>query len=319
MRNLHIDALRLIAFMMVILMHSPLPNACDNGLILSGLSYLTAPCIGIFFMISGALILKNTDIASFSSKEFLRIRITKVLFPMLFWSIIGYALSFCGFSNAENGILWFMYVLIGLYLLSPILIRWLNFASKREVEFYLLLWAISLCYPYISATFQIFIGVTSWLYYFAGYAGYYVLGYYLNNYGLSKRYLCGVWVLFSLFSVGLPILTRVLHWNVNFYSWFWYLSLSVALMCIMWWLLIQKCTPLFERFRPIITELSKLSFGIYLVHILIMRNFLWTLDWMQSLTGLSQIVVCAFLTFVISAAICWCISKLRFSKYIIGI
>lgn len=319
MRNLHKDVLRLIAFMMVILMHSPLPNACDNGLILSGLSYLTAPCIGIFFMISGALILKKTDISTFSSKEFIRKRITKVLFPMSFWSIIGYALSFCGISNAENGILWFMYVLLGLYLLSPILIRWLNSASKREIEFYLLLWTISLCYPYISAAFQIFIGVTSWLYYFAGYVGYYVLGYYLNNYGLCKRYLRGVLVLFSLFSVGLPILTRVCHWNVNFYSWFWYLSLSVALMCVMWWLVIVKCAHFFECCRPVITELSKLSFGIYLVHILVMRNFLWKLEWMQSLTGLTQILVCAFLTFVISAAISWLISKLKFSKYFIGV
>lgn len=46
------DLLRLLACLMVIAMHAPLPDSAEgNGLFLSTLSYLTAPCIGLFFMV----------------------------------------------------------------------------------------------------------------------------------------------------------------------------------------------------------------------------------------------------------------------------
>lgn len=57
-RNLHLDIVRILACIMVILMHSPIPSSNNaNGLLLSSLSYFTAPCIGLFFMVSGALLL----------------------------------------------------------------------------------------------------------------------------------------------------------------------------------------------------------------------------------------------------------------------
>lgn len=50
------DLLRLLACLMVIAMHAPLPDSAEgNGLFLSTLSYLTAPCIGLFFGIRGII------------------------------------------------------------------------------------------------------------------------------------------------------------------------------------------------------------------------------------------------------------------------
>ena len=56
-RDLSLDLLRIVACVMVVMMHSPIPSDNSDGIILSSLSYFTAPCIGLFFMISGALIL----------------------------------------------------------------------------------------------------------------------------------------------------------------------------------------------------------------------------------------------------------------------
>lgn len=57
-RDITLDMLRIIACMMVVLMHSPIPSSNNaNGLLLSSVSYFTAPCIGLFFMVSGALLL----------------------------------------------------------------------------------------------------------------------------------------------------------------------------------------------------------------------------------------------------------------------
>ena len=56
-RDLSLDLMRVMACCMVVLMHSPIPSANANGLLLSSLSYVTTPCIGLFFMVSGALLL----------------------------------------------------------------------------------------------------------------------------------------------------------------------------------------------------------------------------------------------------------------------
>lgn len=300
-------------------MHAHLPHVQCTRAIAVSVSYFSAASIGLFFIVSGALLLRKTEVGLFSTSDFLKHRFSKVLWPTIIWFLVGYTLKEFGVRNDELGVLWFMYSLMGLYLLTPILSRWIAVATRREIEFYLLIWAISLCYPLLNIFFDLNENHASWIYYFHGYVGYYVLGFYLRQYGLSKRGKIGMAAAFVILSLLLPICSYVLQWGWPMIPVFWYRSISVALMCVMWWLVIEKCAHFFECCRPVITELSKLSFGIYLVHILVMRNFLWKFEWMQSLEGLTQILVCAFLTFVISAAISWMISKLKFSKYIIGV
>lgn len=52
-----LDITRILACIMVVLMHSPIPSVQTNGLFLASLSYFTAPSIGLFFMVSGVLLL----------------------------------------------------------------------------------------------------------------------------------------------------------------------------------------------------------------------------------------------------------------------
>lgn len=47
-----------------------------------------------------------------------------------------------------------------------------------------------------------------------------------------------------------------------------------------------------NRYPKWITTLSTLTYGIYLVHILVMRNVLWKMDWMVGLNGCVQTIVC---------------------------
>ena len=61
-RDLSLDLLRIVACVMVVMMHSPIPSDNSDGIILSSLSYFTAPCIGLFFMVSGALILPPSQL-----------------------------------------------------------------------------------------------------------------------------------------------------------------------------------------------------------------------------------------------------------------
>ena len=129
----------------------------------------------------------------------------------------------------------------------------------------------------------------------------------------------GSFFAFVFFSILLPLLSFMFDFNFPFYSCFWYLSISVVLFCIVWWLLVKRISVIFESGRPVIEFVSRYSFGIYLIHVLVLRSFLWKISWIQSLVGIKQIIVCTVLTFTISLFLSWLLSKLRFGKYIIGV
>lgn len=328
-QNLNINLLRILACLMVIFMHAPFPSEHANGIFLSTLSYLTAPCIGLFFMVSGYLLLPIKQ----DTKSFLRKRLGKVIGPTLFWSIFYIAVNFIKedgkdslmtelisipFSAQGNPVLWFMYTLIGLYLLAPIISRWLERASQKEEEFYLGLWGISLCYPILSSWLSINQGNTGILYYFTGYAGYFILGHYLKKYPERISFKCVIpWMGISILA---PIICKIAHIQVNFYEVFWYLSIFVVIQCIFWFQTISKIKFHFnEWLERISTKIANLSFGIYLIHIFIMRYILWECDFIQNMNSyIVQTITIAIITFVLSTVSCYLISLLPFASSIIG-
>ena len=324
-RDYRLDLLRVLAISMIVLMHSPKPDCGIPDFVLSGLSYITASGLVLFFVISGALLLDNR----LSTWDFLKRRFSKILYPTLFWTLfyigvkvvsgdqpIDYtvkAILSIPFSAQGHGVIWFMYTLAGLYLLVPILSRWLQKASKREVEFYLLLWCVTLLYPYLKLVLMINQSDTGILYYFAGYVGYFVLGYYLrHHYDYRLRHV----IVAIAITVAVPLLLFTSGKEFDFYSVLWYLSLPVAMLAFVVYVLVMRCP---NKRMESVGMVSKLSFGIYFIHIFLMRNIIWNLDVVNQLPGLVQIPVIALTTFLTSLFLSWLISKLPFSKYIIGV
>ena len=101
-RDVSLDLLRVTAIAMVVLMHSPIAGSA-LGAVLATLSYLTAPCIGLLLMVSGALLLGNQSVAS----DFLRRRFGKIVVPTLFWTVFYLGVRYvntppstsCGFAR----------------------------------------------------------------------------------------------------------------------------------------------------------------------------------------------------------------------------
>jgi surface polysaccharide O-acyltransferase-like enzyme len=50
--------------------------------------------------------------------------------------------------GTDVGHLWFVYMLLGIYLVAPVLSPWVESASRSSMERFLALWAISLTIPY---------------------------------------------------------------------------------------------------------------------------------------------------------------------------
>lgn len=331
-RDLSLDIIRIVACCFVVLMHSPIPSANANGVFLTGLSYFTSPCIGLFFMVSGALLLPvKTDYFMF-----LRRRLSKIVVPTMVWTTIYIVLNvYCSnseinilqtvmsvpFSAQGHGVLWFMYTLIGLYLLAPILSAWLDRASDKELKFVLLLWGVSLCYPLLSMCLSINTGTTGILYYFTGYAGYFVLGYALKHNRIKISLVLSVLVAF----LGIILLLVLKKYSIeyDFYSLFGYESIFIAAFCVAIWRTINKIYNRFIKNRishkcsGLLNGLSNISFGIYLIHILIMRNLLW--PWGGKVSSyVAQTTIIAILTLLISSTVCVLISRTPLGNIVIG-
>jgi surface polysaccharide O-acyltransferase-like enzyme len=275
-------------------------------------------------MLSGALLLEN----SLTTQEFLKKRFSKILIPTLVWTLFYLFIRYQGegisidsvlisvlsipFSSQGHGVLWFMYTLAGLYMLTPILSKWLKTASKREVKFYLLLWGITLIYPYLKLWLQVNESNTGILYYFSGFVGYFVFGYYLKH-----HYKYQLWhvIMSTIVAVIVPLLLYSSGIEFDFFSSLWYLSLPVAMLAFTIFVLVMCCP---NKQMSLVSKISKLSFGIYFVHIFIMRRIIWNIDWINHLSGIVQITLIALSSFLLSLFLSWLISKLPFSKYMIG-
>lgn len=329
-RNISFDIIRVVACFFIICNHSPLPAEDGSGLFLSALSYLTVTGISLFFIISGGLLLPMKG----SVSDFLKKRLSKILFPALFWSIfylvvnqiLNHNINWCKsivslpFSAQGTSVFWFIYTLVGLYLLVPILSRWLKACNKGEIEFYLVIWGISMCYPIIKHFVEINTTQTGILYYSSGFVGYFVLGYYLKIYlpSIKWRYLAPLTVI----SLIAPIACKLFHWEVVFYEVFWFYSIFVAILSVfiyksiisIFW---EKHISLHTSY--IITKLSNLTFGIYLVHIFVMRYLIWKWDFIMNIQSYYiQTLAIILLTFLGSSVLCYLISLLPGAKYIIG-
>lgn len=328
-RVINFDILRIIACILIVIMHSPIPNESANSLFLSSLSYISASGIGLFFMVSGALLLP----LKYNIKDFLKVRFSKIILPVLFWilfylcvdsllfnkSIGMRVLLSIPFSVQGTFVFWFIYTLIGLYLLAPILSRWLLVASRKEIEFYLVLWMVSLCYPFLRYVVELNTSNTGILYYFSGYVGYFVLGYYLKTY--PNRITWKILMPALVVALVVPVVCKLQHIGVDFYNLFWYLSIFVVIQCVCWWKVICGINQSFfsKKTTLFISDLSKMTFSIYLIHIFIMRYVLWRCDFILNIENYYlQTITIIVLTFVFSIIGTCVLGLLPKSQYIVG-
>ena len=333
-----LDTIRVLACFLVCLIHAPLPEPTSQGsLWLSAYNYLSAPCIGLFFMVSGALLFPvKTDISTFIRKRLLRIGI-----PLLFWSavcvIVFWLTGKISFNEAMGtfllspfkpvtGVYWFMYCILGLYLFAPIISPAIS--NEKVARYFLILWSISLILPYLNAWipnyWNIKGNVTHPLFEFSGYLGYMVLGYYLRHHLPSwKSYICKISIPGIFLAIIIPLyFLNGRYTGVTNDMLYGYLTINVACLCVIYFTglaLLGQLIPIGGVRSKVLQDLSEKSFGIYLIHILIMREFLWNV-W-QSLfpnTGYAiQIPAVAIVTFILSYLIIKIISFIPGSKYIL--
>lgn len=281
-------------------------------------------------MISGALVLyKPKPVVPFLKK-----RLSRIVFPMVFWTIISLLFAIwqgeMGWQEfwhhiimipfaPQEGSYWFIYVIFGIYLVTPILAPWLERCSKKDLELYLGIWGATLLLPYLNLVTPEFMSsinyFSGYLYSFYGFLWFAVMGYYIRRYVNIERY---KWWHYASFA-GLIILPALLYLTPIPHDIIQdRMSINMVALCVCYFIIL-KHLPLSHRWEKILYNFAQHSFGIYLVHILVMRNLLWPLLEPFNIHYALQIPLVVILTAALSYLLVHAIGKLPGSKYIVGL
>ena len=110
-------------------------------------------------------------------------------------------------------------MILSVYLITPIINKWIKNSSFNEIEYFLIIWLITCAFttfklPYINIDLR----------YFAGPLGYFVLGYYLHN--KKSKILQNNWLWFIVLIVStiikvfintrITLITAIIY-TLNFY------------------------------------------------------------------------------------------------------
>ncbi|MES2266560.1 MAG: acyltransferase [Bacteroidota bacterium] len=345
----YLNVLRIFACLMVLTVHSgEFFYIGDKGQIIrqdhlwvNNYGSFMRACVPLFVMISGYLLLPIKE----SGSQFYKRRFSRLLIPFLFWSVMYAIVPYLLGTTKPNqmwhdlliipinfapsaGHLWFVYMFIGVYLFIPIFSPWVQTASKQFKQFFLLIWVITLCFPYIKTIYPEILGEAFWNkyhsgYYFSGYIGYLLLGNYIKGHvTISKRN--GFIVGLVLVVIGYVITSMVFDHQLPFAKDLPELELSWAFPTIN---VAMMATGLFLMFRVIsfksaaaenfMAKVSGLTYGIYLAHILVLVQLFPIINnWLYNVALV--IPVLAISTFVVTYVLIKILSYLPGSKYIVG-
>lgn len=349
-RVFSLDLLRVIACYLVIQVHAgEFFYIGEGNAVIAGndahwvglLNSIGRSAVPLFIMLTGFFVLPVKDeMSSFFKKRF-----TRVAIPFVVWCIFyAFYKFFAGeidiqtvFLNVlkipvnfgtEVGHLWYVYMLIGLYLFIPIISPWIKQASQRGLLFYLTIWAITLLLPYIHQIFPEVLGECFWnntplLYYFSGFLGYAILGAYLKKYHSQKKQ-SDLLVGAILLIVGLVITTYIFQDRLYTQAYtpelelsWGYGTINVAMMALGLFFIFKNINCTNSAATKTITSISNMSYGMYLLHIMILNVFYSMFNETIAVIWI-KIPVISICTFIVSYLIIKAVSYLPKSKYIIG-
>lgn len=325
----YFDFLRIIATYAVIVIHIFAPLLYSISIktvdwqIINICNSLSRWSVPIFFMISGTLFLgSNRDIKTIMKKNVLHI-----ITAFCFWSFLHSAVSFLrGNSTLTEAIIacflghyhmWFLYAIVGLYLVVPILRKLVE--SQEITRLFLILSLlfgsvlpqIAHCIGLVSETAEyILVQMLGRLQFtsIANYAFYFLLGYTLHYAVLTQRHKKIIYIFGFLGALTTILFTAVLSiWKHEFIEIFYeYNTVNVICVSVAFFVYAREhfCYKVFSRKTvSFIQKMSGYSFGVYLMHLLVLD----AVNQMFRLDGLPPILsafVTVTLVFVISYGVC---------------
>ena len=250
-------------------------------------------CVPLFMIVSAFLLVPmkpGTSMGAFYKKRFTRILPPMICFMLLYtflpllWGGMSPEQSWADFKMlpfnfpSMAGHLWFMYPLISLYLIIPVVSPWLERASAKEELGFLGIFGVSTLIPWIHRFItpelwgECFWNGFTMLWYFSGYLGYLVMAHYIRyhlHWERRKRAITGAvcflvgaaltgWSFWYMGTPGKLIETPLLEWS-------WEFCTPNVLLASFGAFLLFSCIE--RKSAPAaVSGIAKLSFGMYLMH-----------------------------------------------------
>lgn len=369
-----IDLLRVVACLLVVFSHSCDPFVAhfdtNREMFVTGVfaGSFVRPCVPLFAMMTAVLLLPIRP--GTTVNEFYKKRIGRIIKPLVFWSLALPLMAFCYFTvispnttnpqlsvgdyttatlvqrlytflfnfNFDTTPLWYLYMLIGLYLIMPIISSWLSHSSQKEIKTVLYIWGATLFLPYIKMVAPMLgyagnyghtglLGECDWnvygtFYYVSGFIGYLILAYYLKRYPLDWSWKKMALICLPMFavgytvtSVGYIITNNYFPGNYAYLEILWYFTgINVFMMTFPIFVAVQKLNV---KSRKWLSQAAKLTFGVYLCHFTF--TFLsYDLYNVSSLPYVIRILLAAVTTAAISFLLVWVLSRFRLTKVFVS-
>ena len=286
-RKSGLDIVRVIACFFVIMIHvteqgffefSNFWNICV------AYDALSRMCVPLFFILSGYLLLNGRPLPLkvFYQRRFLRILVPFFITLIIYsvhesWSITN--LLYNVLSAQVSFHLWFVYTLIGIYLVIPLFQHLFApphthpevYERKSIVKLYVIIWFISaICYSTAKSYFdwKLDLFAVFNFHYFYGYLGYFFIGGLLRDYNFSRP--------LRLISIVIWLLATILiYYSTVFHSaelnkpdglFLHYLSIFVVLQATSFFIALKDADLKFYGLEFV----SNHTYWIYLIHILVL-------------------------------------------------
>ncbi len=314
-RVVFLDYLRAIACLMVMTIHScepfylggEAPNVTffasrSDALWVTLVECICRSCVPLFVMASSYLLFPVTK----PTGDFLRRRIARVAVPFLVWACAyvwwfgdSWGKACFNFPDA-GGHLWFVPMILGVYLLMPLLSPWAERVSRRELLGWLALWLVTTTFPYLRRLWSALYGDPSFgavpylygecpwnmfgaFHYVSGFVGYMLIGFWFRRFATDltwRRTLaiaaplwlvgaaaigCGFYFRIPSFPYSAPYSAAVdLEMSIE------YCSTGVALTSVAAFMLLRKMDAESWLHRKVVRPLAEASYGTYLLHMFVL-------------------------------------------------
>ncbi|WP_458863175.1 acyltransferase [Acidaminobacterium chupaoyuni] len=251
-------------------------------------------CVPMFVMLSGMFFLDPRKKVTYHSLFFKNI--FRIITAFFFWSAfyVGVGLIFArraqtpmGWEEIKTAFLygnyhqWFLFMVVGLYLITPVVRGFVKSAGRRDLEYFLGLCAVfTLIVPLFSGI-PVLRVLGSYaerlnLSLLGGYVGFFVAGYYFRTYEFGRRARGAIYALgvlgFLVTCVGTYFAS--MNWQAPNEYWYGYLTPNVAAMSVALFVFFKNHVhgeKLSARSKKVLADLSRCTFGIYLVHAFLNR------------------------------------------------
>lgn len=280
----YFDNLKCIAIMGVIFLHcfilwDPINIFHINANHLNQIGRFGVP---LFIMISGALLL-NREI---ELKQFFKKRFVRICYPLIFFIAFSYVF---GIYKHPLVAFWFCWMILGAYLAIPIINIFIQHASEREIEYFILVFIFASIF--YQASSMIGFKYSLDLNFFITPVSYLILGYYLS----TKKFK-GSPNRIVLVSLAIFIISTALKMKFgNFFDIVPKMNLSATLdvsilqivqassIFVLVRYLYDDVTGIFAKFKGFlesktvsgfIESVSRASYGMYLVQMLLLREYI---------------------------------------------